>query len=152
MGDDNKRAMENGALVLLSLAFDSKTGMNLVNQGGVPPLLKVLADPGSEAMALNVTQAFAKLALKPNNRERMIQDGAVPPLVELCNGTKNQKIMFQAAIAVCYLCTRTVTGNPELRILVHSAINKIKTALHGVMPEQLETAMKIATKAMEAVR
>jgi hypothetical protein len=144
--------MENGALVLLSLAFDAKTGLNLVNQGGILPLLQVLEAPGSDAMGLNVTQAFAKLALRENNRERMIQDGAVPPLVEVCNSTKNQKIMFQAAIAICYLCTRTVTNNPELRILVSSAINKIKTALHGVMPEQLEAAMKVATKAMDAVR
>ena len=105
-------------------------------------------DDCSDTMALNVVQAFAKLAMRENNRERMIADGLVPPLVDLCGTTRNQKTMFQAAMTICYLCTRSVTCNAELRIMVGSALRKIHHALHGVMPQQLEQVMKIANRAL----
>ena len=93
--------LQNAAHALANLAFEPNARDEIVAEGGVSMLIKLLQGEGAQVKSFAST-SLARLATDHEATQLVINEaGAIAPLVALLNGNEGEGAQQEAAGALC---------------------------------------------------
>jgi HEAT repeat protein len=142
----------NAAGALLNMTRDVDSLPQMVQEGCVPPIIKLLAGAGAHdnKVLANAAQALRNISQHDACRSVLVQEGAVQPLVQLCLKSIDGKVLVCAALALAGLTVQefkaveSVAGVDAL-----NALTRVEKTLGEHVPPYLSELLQEAIEALK---
>eukprot|EP00258_Populus_trichocarpa_P034242 XP_024450261.1 protein ARABIDILLO 1 isoform X1 [Populus trichocarpa] len=121
------------------LSFLSRESIAIGQEGGVAPLI-ALARSEAEDVHETAAGALWNLAFNRGNALRIVEEGGVPALVDLCSSSVSKMARFMAALALAYM----FDGRMDEFALIGTSTESISKSVN------LDGARRMALKHIEA--
>ena len=90
----------------------------------------------------NVAGALANQATISGSRKQVVECGAVPPLVKLCNSSQSYPVLISSALALSALVIHEVDSlEPEIAESALQGLRRVETSFTHSMPPPLQTPL-----------
>lgn len=126
-------------IALANLSLDDRCRPNIVQDGGVPVLLRLLEDSARQdvnamLLKLDCVTALSNLMLHPKNFKRMVEEGVVPAFIASINDSTSPEIQ-----KACVYAMLNLAWDPGMKTrLAETTTDKD----HGAIPTMLVFASK----------
>jgi Karyopherin (importin) alpha len=137
---ESSRVQGQAALALRNLASDEKYQLEIVQYGGLPPLLRLLRSPYLP-LILSAVACIRNISIHPQNESPIIEAGFLKPLVELLGNTDHEEIQCHAISTLRNLAASS--DRNKALVLEAGAVQKCKQLIMDV-PVTVQSEMTAA--------
>lgn len=125
------RVQCQAALALRNLASDVNYQLEIVQCGGLPPILQLLQSP-HDPLILAAVACIRNVSIHPANERAIVEAGFLKPLVDLVGNSNHEEILCHAVSSMRNLAA--VSEQTKLEILDAGVVQKITEKILSAPP------------------